>query len=100
MGDIFVTGHRNPDTDSIVAALAYANPQNALGERSYNLERLYNLREGLTAKDDSLPKRLTRDLQDPSDSRTRRSRLLPRRLPSRAPWETCRPRSRAVWPTR
>lgn len=42
-----------------------------LGERSYNLERLYNLREGLTAKDDSLPKRLTRDLQDPSDSRTR-----------------------------
>ena len=42
-----------------------------LGERSYNLERLYNLREGLTAKDDSLPKRLTRDLQDPSNERTR-----------------------------
>ena len=42
-----------------------------LGERSYNLERLYNLREGLTAKDDTLPKRLTRDLQDPSDPRTR-----------------------------
>ena len=42
-----------------------------LGERSYNLERLYNLREGLTAKDDTLPMRLTRDLQDPSDPRTR-----------------------------
>ena len=42
-----------------------------LGERSYNLERLYNLREGLTAKDDTLPKRLTRDLQDPSNPRTR-----------------------------
>lgn len=42
-----------------------------LGEHSYNLERLYNLREGLTAKDDTLPKRLTRDLQDPSDPRTR-----------------------------
>ena len=42
-----------------------------LGERSYNLERLYNLREGLTAKDDTLPKRLTRDLQDPSNPGTR-----------------------------
>ena len=32
--------------------------------------RLYNLREGLTAADDALPKRLTRELQDPSDPRT------------------------------
>lgn len=29
-----------------------------LGERSFNLERLYNLREGLTLKDDTLPDRL------------------------------------------
>ena len=42
-----------------------------LGERSYNLERLYNLREGLTAKDDTLPKRLTKELQDPSNPGTR-----------------------------
>ena len=42
-----------------------------LGERSYNLERLYNLREGLTAKDDTLPKRLTKELQDPSNPKTR-----------------------------
>jgi len=41
-----------------------------LGERSYNLERLFNLREGLTAKDDSLPRRLTKELQDPKDPRT------------------------------
>lgn len=34
-----------------------------LGERAYNLERLYNLREGLTAKDDSLPDRLTKEPQ-------------------------------------
>ena len=40
MSDIYVTGHRNPDTDSIVAALAYANLQNALGERSYKAVRL------------------------------------------------------------
>jgi aldehyde:ferredoxin oxidoreductase len=30
-----------------------------LGERVWNLERSYNLRAGLTAKDDTLPKRLT-----------------------------------------
>lgn len=31
-----------------------------VGERGYNTERLFNLREGLTAKDDSLPDRLTK----------------------------------------
>jgi aldehyde:ferredoxin oxidoreductase len=31
-----------------------------LGERSYNLERLFNVREGLSAADDSLPDRLTK----------------------------------------
>jgi aldehyde:ferredoxin oxidoreductase len=30
-----------------------------LGERSFNLERLFNIREGLSAADDSLPGRLT-----------------------------------------
>ncbi|MDR0448761.1 MAG: aldehyde ferredoxin oxidoreductase family protein [Treponema sp.] len=34
-----------------------------LGERSYNLERLFNLREGLNAADDSLPDRLTKTPQ-------------------------------------
>ena len=29
-----------------------------LGERIYNLERVYNIREGLTRDDDTLPKRL------------------------------------------
>ena len=42
-----------------------------LGERSYNLERLYNLREGLTAADDALPRRLTDEPQDPADPRTK-----------------------------
>ena len=32
---IYVTGHRNPDTDSIVAAMAYAALRNALGDREY-----------------------------------------------------------------
>ncbi|MCL2276824.1 MAG: aldehyde ferredoxin oxidoreductase family protein [Treponema sp.] len=33
------------------------------GERTYNLERLFNLREGLTSSDDSLPDRLTKTPQ-------------------------------------
>ena len=35
METIYVTGHRNPDTDSIVAAMAYAALRNALGDRNY-----------------------------------------------------------------
>ena len=35
MDKIYVTGHRNPDTDSIVAAMAYAALRNALGDREY-----------------------------------------------------------------
>lgn len=38
-----------------------------IGERGYNMERLFNLREGLTKEKDSLPKRLTDELQDPDD---------------------------------
>ena len=33
MEPIYVTGHRNPDTDSIVSAMAYAALRNALGDR-------------------------------------------------------------------
>ena len=35
-----------------------------LGERAFNLERMYNLREGLTCKDDNLPDRLLKTPQD------------------------------------
>ena len=40
MDPIYVTGHRNPDTDSIVAAMAYAALRNALGDREYEPARL------------------------------------------------------------
>ena len=40
MDQIYVTGHRNPDTDSVVSAMAYAALQNALGERQYVAARL------------------------------------------------------------
>ena len=32
---VYVVGHKNPDTDSIVAAIAYASLRNALGDREY-----------------------------------------------------------------
>ncbi|MDO5400086.1 MAG: putative manganese-dependent inorganic diphosphatase [Eubacteriales bacterium] len=35
MNTIYVTGHRNPDTDSIVAAIAYAALRNACGDWEY-----------------------------------------------------------------
>ena len=35
MNEIYVTGHRNPDTDSIVAAMSFAALKNALGEKEY-----------------------------------------------------------------
>lgn len=38
-----------------------------IGERGYNLERMFNIRRGLISKDDSLPKRLTDELQNPDN---------------------------------
>ncbi|MPM07375.1 putative oxidoreductase YdhV [bioreactor metagenome] len=50
-----------------------------LGERGFNLERMYNQREGLTGKDDSLPDRLTKVPQDPNNPKTvvRLDKMLP-----------------------
>jgi len=41
-----------------------------IGERGFNLERLLNIRMGVTAEDDALPKRLSEDLQVEGDKRT------------------------------
>ena len=50
-------------------------PQNlhAVGERIWNLERLYNLREGFTNKDDTLPKRL---MEEPLKSGAAKGRVV------------------------
>ena len=40
MDTIYITGHRNPDTDSIVSSMAYAALKNALGDREYKAARL------------------------------------------------------------
>lgn len=43
MEPIYITGHRNPDTDSIVASISYAMLKNALGERAYTAARIGEL---------------------------------------------------------
>lgn len=50
------------------------------GERAFNTDRLFNLREGLTAKDDTLCDRLTKTPQDPTkpDTIVPLDKMLPR----------------------
>ena len=43
METVYVVGHRNPDTDSIISAMAYASLYNALGDRRYVAARLGNV---------------------------------------------------------
>ncbi|MCQ2428551.1 MAG: putative manganese-dependent inorganic diphosphatase [Clostridia bacterium] len=45
MSDIYVTGHRNPDTDSIVAAISYTGLMHSLGDRSYRAMRLGSIND-------------------------------------------------------
>ena len=40
MNTTYVCGHRNPDTDSIVSAIAYASLMNSLGDNGYIPARL------------------------------------------------------------
>jgi aldehyde:ferredoxin oxidoreductase len=42
-----------------------------MGARGYTMEKLYNLREGFTAKDDTLPKRFTDEEQIPGNKKSR-----------------------------
>lgn len=50
-----------------------------LGERSFNMERVFNIREGLTGADDTLPPRFTEEMIDPActDSKVDLSSMLP-----------------------
>lgn len=49
-----------------------------VGERGYNLERMINIRQGLKGRDDTLPKRLTDELQrsDDPDSKVKLDKML------------------------
>lgn len=42
-----------------------------IGERGFNLERVINMRLGLKGSDDDLPKRLTEDLQQPNNKKSK-----------------------------
>ena len=46
---VWVVGHKNPDTDSICAAISYAYLKNQLGERQYKEISAdnANIRQGL-----------------------------------------------------
>ena len=63
METIYITGHRNPDTDSIVSAMAYAALKNALGDRRYQAARLGQISDETQAVLDRFgakpPKRIT-----------------------------------------
>ncbi len=43
MDTVYVVGHKNPDTDSIVSAMAYAALKNALGNQQYVAARIGHL---------------------------------------------------------
>lgn len=45
MDPIYVFGHRNPDTDSVVSSMAYATLHNALGDNAYVAARLGHLND-------------------------------------------------------
>ena len=40
---VYVIGHRNPDTDSVVAAIAYAKLKNLMGFTNYEAARAGHL---------------------------------------------------------
>ena len=61
MDTIYITGHRNPDTDSVVSAMAYAALKNALGDRQYQaacLGRLSDETQGVLDRFGFQPPRL------------------------------------------
>ena len=69
-----------------------------LGERGYNIERLYNYREGLTVNDDSLPDRLAKVPQDKNPkSVVRLDKMLPKYYKVRGWKEDGTPSAAKIW---
>ncbi|MFI3207844.1 MAG: DHH family phosphoesterase, partial [Eubacteriales bacterium] len=42
---IYVVGHKNPDTDSICSAIAYANLKNKISSKEYKAKRAGQINE-------------------------------------------------------
>lgn len=91
MEPIFVTGHRNPDTDSIVAAMAYAALQNALGKREYIPVRLGEVNDETQLALDRFgfeaPLRITNVRTQVRDLDFDRPPVLSERLTIQAAWQ-------------
>jgi aldehyde:ferredoxin oxidoreductase len=70
---LFNTCYLLPHAEAVRLATGfrmYTGPFVMLGDRSFNLERAYSMREGLTSADDSLPDRLTKVPQDSNKPNT------------------------------
>ena len=80
MDPIYVTGHRNPDTDSIVAAMAYAALRNAVGDREYEAACLGHVSDETQRVLDRFgfepPKRITNMYTQVQDLEFDRPRLI------------------------
>ena len=80
MDPIYVTGHRNPDTDSIVAAMAYAALRNAVGDREYEAACLGHVSDETQLVLDRFgfepPKRITNMFTQVQDLEFDRPRLI------------------------
>ena len=46
MNKVYVVGHKNPDTDTVVSAIAYTALRNAMGEREYSAAYLDHIPDG------------------------------------------------------
>ena len=92
MDPIYVTGHRNPDTDSIVAAMAYAALRNAVGDREYQAACLGHVSDETQLVLDRFgfqaPKRITNLYTQVQDLEFDRPRLISAAVTIGRAWNT------------
>ena len=95
MEPIYVTGHRNPDTDSIVSAMAYAALRNALGDREFVPARLGHISDETRLVLDRFgfepPVRIQTMRTQVRDLDYDTPQPCPARSPSAGPGRHCRP---------
>ena len=88
---VYITGHKNPDTDSIVAAMAYAALRNALGDREYQAARLGHVSDETQIVLDRFgfqaPKRITDLYTQVRDLDYDKPALLSQAVPLGRAWE-------------
>lgn len=102
MEPIYVTGHQNPDTDSICSALAYAALRNALGDRQYVAARLGNISDETRAVleyfDVEAPKLITNVRTQVFDLSYDEPPTLGRKVTVNKAWETLKGAQRSAIP--